>query len=317
MIAPTPGRVCMPRLFAALLLTCLFAAPVLARTLEVGPNKPYKLPSEAIRAAKDGDHVLIAAGEYVDCAIAIANNLTIEGLGQDASAVMTGKTCANKGILVTVGANITVRNLTLSLARAPAHNGAGIRAEGKDLTVERVRFSNNENGILAAPQPDGKLLVRQSEFFRNGSCEGECAHGIYANNWKLVRIEYTRFIATQHAHHIKSRAQRLEVIGCAIEDGPDGTASYEIEEPNGGSLVVRDTAFEKGPMSENRTAVIMIGDEEITQPTQEITIEHNSVRNDGGYLTVLVDNRTTTPAVLKGNELIGAIDALKGPGGVQ
>ena len=308
----------MRRFFSALLLTCLFAAPAMAgRTLEVGPGKQYKLPSEAIRAAKDGDRVLIAAGEYVDCAVATANNLTIEGVGRDASAVMTGKICGGRGILVTTGANITVRNLTLSLARAPEHNGAGIRADGTNLTVERVRFINNENGILAAPNPEGTLLVRQSEFFRNGSCEGPCAHGIYANDWALVRIEYTRFTATQHAHHIKSRAQRLEVIGCAIEDGPDGTASYEIEEPNGGSLVVRDTAFEKGPMAENRTAIIMIGDEEITQPTREITIENNRVRNDGGFLTVFVDNMTKTEAVLKGNELTGVIDALKGPGKVE
>lgn len=308
----------MNRFFIALLLTCIFAAPAMAgRTLEVGPGKQYKLPSAAIRAAKDGDRILIDAGEYVDCAVAIANNLTIEGAGRDASSVMTGKICADKGILVTVGADITVRNLTLSHARSPSHNGAGIRAEGRNLTVERVRFIDNENGILAAAQPEGTLLVRQSEFFRNGSCEGPCAHGIYANNLKLVRIEYTRFTGTQHAHHIKSRAQRLEVIGCAIDDGPDGTASYEIEEPNGGSLLVRDTAFEKGPMSENRTAIIMIGDEQITQPTQEITIENNQVRNDGGYLTVFVDNMTKTEAVLKDNQLTGVIDPLKGPGKVE
>jgi Right handed beta helix region len=301
----------MLRILITLILALTFAAPAMAgRTLEVGPGKPYKLPSAAIRDARDGDRVLIAAGEYVDCAVVPASNLTIEGAGRDASTVITGKICQDKGILVTQGANITIRNLTLSHARSPGHNGAGIRAEGRNLTIDRVRFFDNENGILAAPVHDGTLLVRQSEFFRNGSCEGACAHGIYTNDLALVRIEASRFIATQHAHHIKSRSQRTEVIGCEISDGPDGTASYEIELPNGGALVVRNSTLEKGPMAENHTAMIVIGDEDITQPPGEITIENNRARNDGNFQTAFVENMTKTPVTLKNNRLSGAITPL-------
>jgi hypothetical protein len=295
------------------LLPCLVAiialtAPALAaRTLEVGPGKHYALPSAAIRDAHDGDRVLIAAGEYTDCAVVTASNLTIEGAGRDASTVIGGRICQDKGILVTAGADITIRNLTLSRARSPGHNGAGIRAEGKNLTIERVRFFDNENGILAAPVHDGTLLVRQSEFFHNGSCEGACAHAIYANDLALVHIEASRFIATQHGHHIKSRAQRTEVLGCDISDGPDGTASYEIELPNGGALVVRNTTLEKGPLAENHSAMIMIGAEDITQPTGEITIVNNRARNDGNFQTAFVENMTKTGVTLKNNRLSGSI----------
>jgi hypothetical protein len=298
----------MLRLLAALMATAVLAAPALAaRTLEVGPGKPYALPSTAIRDARDGDRVLIAAGQYVDCAVVTASNLTIEGAGRDASTVLTGRICADKGILVTQGANITVRNLTLSRARSISHNGAGIRAEGKNLTVDRVRFFDNENGILAAPVHDGTLLVRQSEFFHNGACEGPCAHGIYANDLALVRIEASRFIATQHAHHIKSRAQRTEVLGCDISDGPDGSASYAIDLPNGGALVVRNTSFEKGPLSENHSAMIMIGAEDITQPAGELTIVNNRARNDGNFQTAFVENMTKTAVTMENNRLAGAI----------
>ena len=48
---------------------------------------------------------------------------------------------------------------------------AGIRAEGKDLLIEGVRFVNNQNGILFAGVPGGSLIVRDSEFLRNGVCE--------------------------------------------------------------------------------------------------------------------------------------------------
>ena len=253
----------------------------------------------------------IAAGEYVDCAVVTASNLIIEGAGRDASTVIGSKICQDKGILVTQGANITIRNLTLSRARSTEHNGAGIRAEGRNLTVQHVRFFDNENGILAAPQHDGTLFVFQSEFFHNGSCEFACAHGIYANDQALVRIESSRFIATQHGHHIKSRAQRTEVLGCDISDGPDGTASYEIDLPNGGALTVRDTSFEKGPLAENHTAMIVIGDENITQPAGEITIVNNRARNDGNFQTAFVENVTKTAVTLKDNSLSGPITLLR------
>ena len=302
--SPALSLRCVIGLVAAVALAAPAAA---ARTLEVGPGKHYALPSAAIRDAHDGDRVLIAAGQYVDCAVVTASNLTIEGAGRDASTVIGSRICQNKGILVTQGADITIRNLTLSRARSVEHNGAGIRAEGKNLTIDRVRFFDNENGILAAPVHDGTQLVRQSEFFRNGSCEGACAHAIYANDQALVRIEASRFIATQHGHHIKSRAQRTEVLGCDISDGPDGTASYAIDLPNGGALVVRNTGFEKGPMAENHSAMIMIGDEDITQPPGEITIVNNRARNDGNFQTAFVENMTKASVTLKDNILSGAI----------
>ena len=301
---------------ALLLFALALAAPAAARTLQVGPDKPYKLPSAAIRDAGDGDTVQIAAGNYVDCAVASANNLVIEGLGANASAVLADKTCADKAILITAGTNITIRNLTLTGARVPDHNGAGIRVEGKGLTIEKVKFIDNENGILTGPMPGSTITIRDSEFTRNGSCESACAHGVYIGVIALVHIEHTKFFETRHAHHIKSRALRTEIIGCDISDGPNGTASYEIEAPNGGSLVVRNNSFEKGPQAENHTAVIMIGSEDITQPPRELTIENNTVRNDG-FPTTFVYNNTATAARLKGNKLSGPIEPLHGDGTVQ
>jgi hypothetical protein len=300
-----------------LLLALILTSPAVARTLEVGPNQPYKLPSAAIRDARDGDPVVIAAGRYVDCAVVQASNLVIEGTGAGGSAVLTDRICEGKALLVTTGKNITIRNLTLTNAHVPQHNGAGIRAEGRDLTVERVKFIDNENGILSAPSPDSVITIRDSEFTRNGDCEGPCAHGIYIGGIALLHVEHSRFFDTRHAHHIKSRATRTEVIGCDIRDGPAGTASYEIEAPDGGSVVVRDTTIEKGPMAENHTAMIMIGSENLVVPTHEITIENNIARNDGNFSTVFVYNNAAFGAVLKGNKLSGAIEPLHGDGTVR
>ncbi len=312
------ARLALPMLLLALAQCALpiAAGPAVARTLEVGETREFKMPSEAIRAAKDGDRVVIDPGEYFDCAVVSANNLTIEGAKPDASAVMTDKVCQGKALLVTTGKGITLRNLTLQRARVPDNNGAGIRVEGANLTIERVKFINNQNGILAANNPESTITIRDSEFLRNGFCS-PCAHGIYVNQIKLLRIERSRFADTRRAHHIKSRALRTEIIGVETRDGDSGTASYHIEIPNGGSVVVRDSTMQKGPQAENRSAMIMIGAEGVSQPTREITIENNTAINTGDYETFMVVNLTATEAMLKGNRLTGPVKPLRGDGEVR
>ena len=124
-----------------------------AATLSVGQNQQYKTPSEAAAVAKDGDTVEIAPGNYFDCAVWRANNLTVTGKGSAADVVISEKTCQGKGIFITAGDNMTVRNLTLEGARVPDGNGAGIRGEGVNLKVDSVRFVNNENGIMMGVIP--------------------------------------------------------------------------------------------------------------------------------------------------------------------
>jgi hypothetical protein len=304
-----------------LAIPCLFASnprsPALAATLEVGPGKTYTQPSAAAAAAHDGDRIVIAAGSYFDCAVWKANNLTIEGAGPD-STVITDKTCMGKALFVTDGDKITIRALTLTRARVPDYNGAGIRAEGGDLTVQNVSFINNQEGILAANEPGKTIIVSDSQFIRNGTCESSgCAHGIYVGDLALLRVERTKFFETLHGHHIKSRAKRTEVIGCDLADGANGTSSYTVEIPNGGAVLLRDNKIEKGPKSENHTAALMIGAEGLTQPTPEIIVEHNTFLVEGDYNSFLVNNMSATEATLVGNKLLGNAKALHGDGTVK
>ena len=290
------------------------SSPAGSATLEVGPSKTYKTPSAAAAVAKNGDQIKIEPGQYFDCAVWNADNLVIEGTGP--GVVITDKTCMGKGLFVIEGNNTTVRNLTLTRARVPDMNGAGIRLDKGNLTVDSVKFIDNQNGIMGGV-PGTTVTIRNSDFDRNGTCAGACAHGIYIGDVDLLRVENSRFSNTRQAHSIKSRAKRTEVIGCNIADGPDGTSSYLIEAPNGGALIVRDTTLEKGPKSENHKAAIAIGAEGVTHPTPEITITNNNLRNDGNYETALVWNLTATRAILKGNKLAGSVIPLDGDGTVQ
>jgi hypothetical protein len=285
------------------------------RTLEVGENKEFKMPSAAAAAAQDGDRVEIQPGEYFDCAVWSANKVVVEGIGDPDKVIVTDKTCQGKALFITIGEGITIRNLTLTRARVPDGNGAGIRGEGKNLVVDGVHFVNNQNGILSGTV-GGSMIVRNSVFDRNGACDGACAHGLYVGNLDLLQVEQTRFIGTKRGHHIKSRALRTEVIGCTIQDGPDGTASYEIEIPNGGSVMVRGNTVEKGPKAENHSGVIVIGIEGVTHPTREIIVENNTFQNDGPWETIFVNNQTATEALLRGNQLSGPVNPLRGDGHV-
>ncbi len=309
------SRHCLLGAVLALMSACT-AVPGQARTLEVGADKEYKAPSDAAAHVQDGDRVTIAPGEYFDCVVWNKKNITIEGTDPNATAVITDKTCQGKALFVVTGANTTIRNLTLQRARVPDMNGAGIRMEAPNMVVDHVKFINNQDGILTG-SVGGTLTILDSEFDRNGVCAPTCAHGIYVNKLDLLRVERSKFTNTRQGHHIKSRALRTEIIDNTIADGAEGTASYLIDVPNGGDLVVRGNTMQKGPMAENHSAAIVIGAEGISNPTREIIIEGNNFRNTGDFSTYFVRNLTATEAMLKGNKISGSVKPLQGDGSVH
>ena len=309
----------MPVRYLLVVMTAmaLLSAGAEAQTLEVGAGKPFANLSDAVKVATDGDTILISPGEYFDCAIVRPNGITIEGLGAAGSVSLTDRPCQGKALLVIAGNDVTVKNITLARARVPDGNGAGIRAEGTNLTVDGVRFVDNQQGILAGDRPGSTITVRNSEFIRNGVCNPGCSHGIYVNQIALLRVENSRFLETRQGHHIKSRADKTEVLNCSISDGDKGTASYLIDVPNGGTIVIRGNRMQKGPAAENRSTAISIGAEGVSRQSSGITIEGNTFRNDGDFDTLFVRNVTATPALLRDNKLSGRTLPLQGDGSVD
>ena len=229
------------------------------------------------------------------------------------------KLCDDKGLFVTQGRNITIRNITFLGARASTHNGSGIRADGAVLTVENSRFIDNDDGILAGDNPTSTIIVKDSTFRRNGNCIAACAHGIYANHIALLRVENSEFEEQHVGHHIKSRAARTEILNNFVHDGPGGSASYLVDLPNGGSARISGNKFEKGPRSENRDTAISIGGEgaKPENPPGKIDITNNVFANDTGITTAFVKNYTANPVSLVGNRLVGDITPLRGPNDPQ
>jgi nitrous oxidase accessory protein NosD len=308
------NRDCLAALAVIPLLAACTTATV-GHVLEVGPTQRMKLPSQAAAAARPGDTVRIAPGNYTDCAVWRTSRLIVEATG--AGAVLADKTCAGKGIFVIDATDITVRNITFERAAASDKNGAGIRAEGGNLTVEHCRFIDNENGILANTVPGSTIHIVDSEFRGNGKCDGQCAHGIYINGVQQLEVEHSRFISQHIGHHIKSRAHNTVLIDNDIADGPDGNSSYLIDIPNGGNVLIQGNRLQKGKMAENTGTAVPIGEEGVTNPTRQLIIRDNTFVSDLPEPTVFVRNATTTPATLSGNHLHGRITPLVGPGSVS
>ena len=288
-----------------------------ARDLTVGAGQEFPNLAPALAQARSGDRIRVAPGRHLDCGVIRTDDLVIEGMGPAESVVFDGVACEGKAVFVVKSARITIRDMTLTRVRVPSGNGAGIRPEGVDLTVERVRFIDNENGILAAPSPASTIIVRDSVFERNGVCNPLCAHGIYVNALTLLRVERSRFFETMIGHHIKSRGARTEVIDCDLADGSAGASSYQIDLPNGGALVARGNRIQKGPRSDNPRSVIILGEEGVTQKPGEITIEGNTLTVDGLDDVTFVRNATPMPAMLSGNRLPVGVVPLVGLGGVR
>lgn len=245
--------------------------------LEVGPGRPYAVPSAAAAAARDGDVIRIAAGEYRgDVARWGANRLTICGSGGRARLYAEGRSAQGKAIWVIAGEDVVVDGIEFHATRVPDRNGAGIRAEGAGtLTVRHCGFYDNENGILGG-RTGSTMLVEHSEFARNGHGDGY-SHNLYVNDLERLVVRASVFREARIGHHLKSRARESIVEHSYLLDGPEGRSSYLADFPNGGRVLLRGNLLHKGPRADNPSAIAfgaegLKGDGEHT-----LTLTHNTL----------------------------------------
>lgn len=278
----------------------------------VGPTRKLRFPSQAARLVRNGDTVLIDAATYHDCAVWRADRLTLRGVG--GLAHVKDVSCQGKGIWVIYGHGVKVENMRFSGARVPDRNGAGIRFEGGLLAVRNSQFHNNQMGILTHNKRKSWLVIENSTFQQNGDCPSFCGHGVYAGSISGLRITGSTFRFHKFGHHIKSRALRSEIIGNRIIDGAIGTASFAIDIPNGGTVLIRGNVLEKGVRSNNAMAIISIGEEGVKNPSRGSVIANNFFHNRNRRKTRFVWNRSRQPLRLMGNRFTGKGRKLVGNG---
>lgn len=276
----------------------LFAASLHASVLQVGPGLKYATPCRAIAAAKRGDTIEIdASGNYRgDVCGWTTSNLIIRGVNGRPQIDAAGRNAQGKGIWVIAGNDTTIENIEFTGAAVSDHNGAGIRQEGANLTVRKCYFHDNEEGILTGANPSSHILVENTEFAGNGYQDGQ-AHNIYVGRVGefTLRFSYSHFGVSGHL--VKSRALRNYILYNRLT-GEAGTASYELDLPNGGLCYVIGNVIQQGPTSENET-LVAYGEEGLSNPDHRLYFVHNTVVNRNrtgtflqvnGHSTVMVQN---------------------------
>ena len=245
----------------------------------VGPGQRYAKPSEAAALVKDGQRIHILPGNYErDVAIWRRNNITIRGVNGRPHMNAAGANAEGKGTWVIKGNNTTVENIEFSGAKVSDRNGAGIRQEGKNLTVLNCFFHDNENGILTGANEDSDIIVEHSEFAYNGAGEGQ-SHNIYVGHVHSLTVKFSYLHHAKIGHNLKSRAFINRILYNRIMDEAEGNSSYVVNLPNGGISYVIGNAMQQGHRTENNT-LMSYGEEGLKQPVHELYVVNNTFVNE-------------------------------------
>jgi MYXO-CTERM domain-containing protein len=293
----------LPFVVASLLVT----SPGIADTLQVGPGKTFGAPCDAIAAASDGDLVEIdASGDYAGDVCAVApSNLTLRGVGGLAKIDANGAHYGGKAIWVITGNDVVVENIEFTGATVPDQNGAGIRQEGRNLTVRGCFFHDNENGILAGNDTQSEILVEHSEFGHNGFGDGQ-THNLYINHVGKFTFRFNYSHHAKSGHLVKTRAAENYILYNRLT-GETGTQSYEIDVPNGGRTYIIGNLVHQGTNTENGSMVSYRREgAHADNPGQELFVVNNtfvSDRHTGTFLNV--DDTLTVPVVVRNNVFLG------------
>ena len=285
-------------LLAALATSPCGSARAPAATIAVGPDRPMTSPAAAVASANEGDTIAIDEGEYFECLRARTPGLTIEGRGS--GAVFTDTTCDGKAIIVVQADRLTLRNLTLQRARVPDGNGAGIRAEGRRLTLERLHFINNQAGLITTDDPAAEIAITDSRFTDTGRCtQDRCSGAIMAGRIRRLRLERVEIAGVDGAHAIVSSAAATGIIDSRIIDTDRTGASFQLAILSGGSLLLEGTTLRKSSRAATLRAAILL-DGTITGP---VTLWRNRYLNETGHAVPFVLDWSSATPVLADNIL--------------
>jgi len=281
--------------------------------LTVGPGKQFATLLSAIVASHDGDTIRVQAGVYTNDFATISTNISLVGIGGMVHLAATKAIPNGKAILVTYS-NVTITNFEFSGAKVPSENGAAIRYQAGQLSIDRCHLHDNEEGLLGASSPSGTIAVSNSEFDHNGVGTPGTAgygltHNLYVGQVDTLKITGSYFHDAVVGHEIKSRANNTIIQNSRIQDGPHGTASYSIDLPNGGNAIIQNNVIDKGQSSEE-PIIIAIGEEGSIRATTNIQISGNTIINHlNSPSSLAIWNKTDAMAQINDNKFFGLTTA--------
>ncbi len=285
-----------------------------AAVLRVGRTEQYRTPSQAAGAARDGDVIEIAAGDYSgDVAVWRADNLKIRGVDGRARLEAAGNSAQGKAIWVIKGDNAVVENIEFSGAKVRSRNGAGIRLEGTGLTIRNSYFHHNQMGLLTGENPLSDVVIENSEFAYNivdTRRKRPLGHNIYIGMIRSFTLRNSYVHHASFGHNVKSRAAANHLLYNRLADEGDGNSSYIVDLPNGGTAYLVGNVIQQSRYTDN-WSLINFGSK-FNRPPDRLYLANNTLvseRKDSRF----VNNRSARPVMLVNNILVGRGKPVQGP----
>jgi hypothetical protein len=252
-----------------------------ARTIIVGPDGDVPRIADAAKIARDGDTVEISAGVYRgDVAVWLQKKLTIRGAGTRPVLIADGKSAEDKAIWVFRNGSFDIENIEFRGARVTDGNGAGIRFEHGKLKITNCAFHDNQNGVLTSNDENAELIIENSVFSDAPTQTEPLPHLLYVGRISSLSIRGSHFHTGRLGHLIKSRARQNDLRYNLVNDGPNGSASYEIEFPNGGQATLVGNVIGQSTATAN-PVLIAFGAEGAYWPKNSLRLAHNTLLGEG------------------------------------
>ena len=244
--------------------------------IRVGPGRPIQTLAAASRLASRGTTIEVDAGEYrADVAVWEHDDLSLRASGGRVRLIADGMSAESKGIWVVRANNLFAEGFDFHGAAVPGRNGAGIRLERGSLRVRDCSFTHNQMGILTSNDPATSLDVENCEFAYNMRPDGH-NHNLYCGSIRHLSITGSYIHHGRVGHLLKSRAAQNHVFYNRLTDESGGSASYELEFPNGGIAYVVGNIIAQNAQTENRH-LISFGAEGYRSARNEIYLVNNTL----------------------------------------
>lgn len=244
--------------------------------LRVGPERTIKTLAAAARIAPAGSSIEVDAGEYrADVTVWERDALSLRASGGRVRLLADGAAAESKGIWVIRANNMVIEGFDFEGAAVPGRNGAGIRLERGSLSVRDCRFMHNEMGLLTGNDPATRLHVANCEFAFNMRPDGH-NHNLYCGTIGQLSVTGSYFHHARVGHLLKSRAALNHIVCNRLTDETGGTASYELEFPNGGIAYVLGNIVEQ-TMQTGNPNLISVGAEGYRWTRNELYLAYNTL----------------------------------------
>jgi hypothetical protein len=252
-----------------------------ARTISVGPDGEVGKISDAAKIARNGDTIEISEGLYRgDVTVWLQDRVTIRGINSRPVLIADGKSAEEKAIWVFRSGNFDIENIEFRGARVADGNGAGIRFEHGKLRITNCTFHDNQNGVLTSNDENAELIIENSVFSNAPAQSDPLPHLLYVGRISSLSIRGSHFHTGRLGHLIKSRARQNDFRYNLVNDGPNGSASYEIEFPNGGQATLVGNVIGQSAATAN-PVLIAFGAEGAYWPKNSLRLAHNTLIGEG------------------------------------